>query len=69
MPLGRKQRKVLSMRVEDEMLSQVEDFRRAQLAVPTLTSATAALVKLGFEAWQRMEKDDGHGRSPRPRES
>jgi hypothetical protein len=47
--------RVLSIRTADEVIARIDDFRRAQLAIPSQTEALRALVKLGFEAWKKQE--------------
>ena len=51
MSAARKPR-VLSIRTGEELLTLIEDFRRAQIAPPTQTAAIQALVKIGFDRVQ-----------------
>jgi hypothetical protein len=44
--------RVLSIRTSEEVIAKIDDFRRAQIAIPTQTEALRALVRLGFEKWQ-----------------
>ena len=44
--------RVLSIRTGDDVFARIEDFRRAQIAIPTQTEALKALVRLGFERWK-----------------
>jgi len=46
---------VLSVRTGGDILARIEDFRRAQIAIPSQTEALRALVKLGFEKWKEKE--------------
>lgn len=54
MPDGRKTR-VLSVRTGEDIIARIEDFRRAQIAIPSQTEALRALVRLGFEKWKEQE--------------
>lgn len=47
--------KILSIRSGEDVLSRIEDFRRAQIAIPSQTEALKALVRLGFEKWKETE--------------
>jgi len=44
--------RVLSVRTSDDIIARIDDFRRAQIAIPTQTEALRALVRLGFEKWK-----------------
>lgn len=44
--------RVLSIRTGEDIITLIEDFRRAQLAIPSQTEALRALVKLGFDRWK-----------------
>ena len=46
--------RVLSIRTGDDVLANIEDFRRAQIALPSQTEALRALVRLGFEKWKEQ---------------
>jgi hypothetical protein len=48
---NRSKGRVLSIRTADDVLERIEDFRRAQIAIPSQTEALRALVRLGFEKW------------------
>lgn len=47
--------RTLSIRSGEDILAQIEDFRRSQLAIPRQTEALRALVRLGFQAWKERE--------------
>ena len=47
--------RVLSVRTSEDIVARIEDFRRAQIAIPTQTEALRALVRLGFEKWKERE--------------
>jgi hypothetical protein len=49
---GQTKARVLSIRTGEEILARIDDFRRAQIAIPTQTEALKALVRLGFERWK-----------------
>jgi hypothetical protein len=51
---GRKPR-VLSVRTADDIIARIEDFRRAQIAIPSQTEALRALVRLGHEKWKEQK--------------
>ena len=44
--------RIISIRTGDDVVDWIDDFRRAQLAIPTQTEALRALVRLGFEKWK-----------------
>jgi len=44
--------RVLSVRTGEYIIARIEDFRRAQIAIPTQTEALRTLVRLGFEKWK-----------------
>lgn len=46
--------RVLSIRTGEEILTLIDDFRRAQIAPPTQTAAIQALVKIGFDRWKEV---------------
>lgn len=46
--------RVLSIRTGEELLTLMEDFRRAQIAPPTQTAAIQALVKIEFDRWKEV---------------
>lgn len=47
--------RVLSIRTGEDILARIDDFRRAQIALPSQTEALRALVRLGFEKWKESE--------------
>lgn len=48
--------RVLSMRLPDETWEMIKDFQAGQLATPSQTEAVKALVQLGFEAWEKLQR-------------
>jgi len=46
------QKRHLSQRMDQEVFDLVENFRKAQIAIPSRTEAMAALIRLGFNAWK-----------------
>lgn len=51
----KRKKRVLSIRTADEVIERIDDFRRAQLAIPSQTEALRTLVKLGFEKLKEQE--------------
>ena len=47
--------RVLSIRTVDDVIARIEDFWRAQIAIPSQTEALRARVRLGFEKWKEEE--------------
>lgn len=45
----------VSMRLEPELLRELEDYRRAQKAIPNRTDALRQLVRIGMDVWRGRE--------------
>jgi len=53
---GKAKPRTLSIRAGDDVIACIENFRRAQVAIPTQTEALRALVRLGFDRWKDLHQ-------------
>jgi len=55
------EKQILTVRPGEEVMDMIDQFRDAQVADTTITAATAALVRLGFEQWAKARQPEQVG--------